>query len=349
MKKVILSFSALLILLLNYSATSPGTLSVAEGKQPQLTMDKAGTVRLVYGRSDSIFCMTSTDNGTHFSEPVFVGAVSNMPLGLSRGPQSATSGKYTMVTAISKNGTIHSFLLDDRSGKWLETAKVNDVDSSAVEGLMNLAADEQGNFYAVWLDIRHGKGNNICFASTSDHGRSWSKNRMVYIAPEGNVCPCCKPNIAVDGDNVAIMFRNLVNGYRDLYLMKSTDGGNTFSKPGKLGEGTWKLNGCPMDGGGLTFTENDQVLTVWQREGKIYFDKPGRPEKLIGDGRICSISGSEDPVVAWQDGKQLRVMEVDTGDITGAGEGGFIKTLRTMDKKVLCAWENNGKIEVRKI
>ena len=47
------------------------------------------------------------------------------------------------------------------------------------------------------------------------------------------------------------MFRNNVNGSRDEYLVESRDGGRSFAAARKLGSGTWPLNGCPMDGGGL--------------------------------------------------------------------------------------------------
>ncbi len=85
------------------------------------------------------------------------------------------------------------------------------------------------------------------------------------------------------------MFRNFLNGNRDLYLIKSYDRGNTFGQAQKLGNGNWKLDGCPMDGGGLAINENKVPQTVWRREGEIYTAAPGEPEKEIGAGRNCSI------------------------------------------------------------
>lgn len=48
-----------------------------------------------------------------------------------------------------------------------------------------------------------------------------------------------------------------------------SDGGASFGKAQKLGEGSWKLNGCPMDGGGLAIDENGDVQTVWRRKNTI--------------------------------------------------------------------------------
>src|SRR5919199_1471209 len=67
-----------------------------------------------------------------------------------------------------------------------------------------------------------------------------------------------------------MMFRNWINGNRDLYLITSSNNGKTFGQAQKLGVGNWKLNGCPMDGGGLAVNKNGTAETVWRREGKIY-------------------------------------------------------------------------------
>ena len=50
---------------------------------------------------------------------------------------------------------------------------------------------------------------------------------------------------------VAVMWRNWLNGSRDMFAALSSDGGKTFATAQKLGSGTWKLNGCPMDGGSI--------------------------------------------------------------------------------------------------
>ncbi len=93
----------------------------------------------------------------------------------------------------------------------------------------------------------------------------------------------------VKGNNVHVMFRNQLYGNRDLHLIQSSNGGASFGKVQKLGVGSWKLNGCPMDGGGLTVNKNGTVETVWRREGKIFAATPGKPEKEIGEGRGCTL------------------------------------------------------------
>ncbi len=324
----------------------PRNMIIAGGQQPQVVVDPSGTIRLIYGNEDKIYCATSSDNGVSFSAPQLIASVTGMPLGKSRGPQAASSENYTLVTAFDKDATIHSFLLNHKTGKWKETSAVNDQPKTAPEGLMNISAGENDEFYAVWLDQRNNQRNNICFSSTKDQAASWTKNKMVYISPDEHVCQCCRPSIDVSESGIYIMFRNWLNGSRDLYIVKSDDDGATFGDAVKLGEGTWKLNGCPMDGGGITTTDNGKISTVWQRAGSIYYAKPGQEEKLLGSGRDCSISGAGNPVITWQDGRSLKVLDLLSGKETDAGEGGFIKAVRTQDEKILCAWENNDEITV---
>ena len=49
------------------------------------------------------------------------------------------------------------------------------------------------------------------------------------------------------------MWRNSLDGARDMFVSESRDGGRTFSNARKLGSGTWPLKACPMDGGHLAF------------------------------------------------------------------------------------------------
>src|SRR3569833_1275976 len=260
---------------------------LADGSQPQLAVDNLGTVRVVYGQNDKVYCLESHDNGLTFTKPVLVGEVTGMHLGMFRGPQLASSDRYSVVTAMYKSGNIHWFRLDRASAKWESMGVINDKKGSAPEGLMHIAADRNDHFYAVWLDIRTGKHNQVYFADLSAKASKWSANRLVYQSPDGHTCECCQPHIAVNGTEVAIMFRNWLNGSRDLYVTTSHNGGVSFPNPQKLGTNTRKQNGCPMDGGGLV-AGHASVQTTWQRQGTIYYCKPGQPEIAIGSGRYCS-------------------------------------------------------------
>jgi hypothetical protein len=132
-----------------------------------------------------------------------------------------------------------------------------------------------------------------------------------------HVCECCKPSIAVRGSHVVIMFRNWLKGSRDLYFVSSENGGKNFSEARKIGNGTWPLKGCPMDGGGVFIDSNDQIHTAWQREGHVFYAQPEQPEQKIGDGRSVGLNGN---IATWQEGSDLMIHRIN-GDTRKIGQG----------------------------
>ena len=225
----------------------------------------------------------------------------------------------------------------------MQGGKVNDVDTIAKEGLMALSASAD-NVYAVWLDLRGNKHNKIYGAKSNDNGRTWSHNKNVYTSPDTAVCECCKPSVVVRDNNVYVMFRNWLKGNRDLYLIQSVDGGSTFGQAQKLGNGNWKLNGCPMDGGGLAVNKNGGIETVWRREGKIFAAIAGMPEREIGEGRSCTIETVNGKIVyAWTDkGEVILTQAGGQIKILGKGSQPILKALN--NDQVICVWENDKQI-----
>ena len=140
------------------------------------------------------------------------------------------------------------------------------------------------------------------------------------------------------------MFRNLVNGNRDLYLVQSPDEGNSFRQAKKLGSGSWKLNACPMDGGGLAIDQRGNPQTVWRREGKIYAASPGMPEKELGEGKGCSIETINNKnVYAWSENGDVMVLKPG-GTKINLGKGSLPLMKAINDNQVVCVWENEKQI-----
>ncbi|HET6995953.1 MAG TPA: sialidase family protein [Chitinophagaceae bacterium] len=304
-------------------------------------MDRSGNPQLVFGNGDSILYSSSADGGKTFSSSALVAVVPKLAASHMRGPQIAATANGLLVTACTDLGDIFSFIRDG-SGNWSKTGRVNDVDTMAKENLMALAADGDKAF-AVWLDLRDGH-NKIFGARSSDGGKTWSKNMLVYASPDTTVCECCKPSVVVKGDNIYIMFRNQLNGNRDLYLVQSSDGGTNFGEAKKLGLGSWSLNGCPMDGGGLALAKDGNIETVFNRQGVIYSCEPGNEEKELGRGRSCtmeSVNGKN--VYAWvEEGNVVIVKPRGMKKNLGKGQLPLVKALN--NEHVLCIWENDKKI-----
>lgn len=315
--------------------------SIVRGQMPNLARDNAGTIHLVYGNGDTILYSYSSDNGKNFTSPVIISIVSNLASSHMRGPQIAATSNSLVVTACNDMGNIFSFT-KDKTNKWSQAVRVNDVDTIAKENLMALSADDN-NAFAVWLDLRDGH-NRVYGAKSIDGGKSWSKNILVYASPDTTVCECCKPSVAVRGNNIYVMFRNWLNGNRDLYLIQSSDGGNSFGKAQKLGNGSWALNGCPMDGGGLVINKNGNAETVWNRKGTIYACEPGKEEKKLGEGKNCTMeSVNRKNVYAWVANGHVIVMKPQ-GIKKDLGQGQLPILKAINNEHVLCVFENDKQI-----
>jgi hypothetical protein len=315
--------------------------TVANGQMPDLSKDDSGMVHLVYGSRDSILYSFSSDNGKSFSSPSIVSILPNLAASHMRGPQIAATSNGLVITACNDMGNIFSFTKDE-TNKWSQAIRVNDIDTIAKENLMALSADGNTAF-SVWLDLRDGH-NRIYGAKSTDGGKSWSKNILIYASPDTTVCECCKPSVAMKGNNVFVMFRNWLKGNRDLYLIQSSDGGNSFGEAQKLGNGSWALNGCPMDGGGLVIDKNGNAETVWNRKGVIYACEPGKEEEKLGEGKNCtmeSVNGKN--VYAWVKDGNIIVMKPQ-GIKKNLGKGQLPVLTAVNNEHILCVWENGKQI-----
>ena len=323
---------------------SPGNkhLIIANGRMPNMITNKKGNVHITYGTGDSIMYIFSTNKGKSFSSPQLVAVLPRLFAAAMRGPQIAITNKRVLITACTTNGNLFCYT-KEASGKWTKGTRINVIDEVAKEGLMSLSADGE-NAYAVWLSAKLPKGQDVFGAKSIDGGKTWSKNMMVYASPDNSVCECCKPSVLIKGKHVYVMFRNWLNGYRDLYLAESITGGNFFKQAQKLGMGSWKLNGCPMDGGGLAVNKNGIPQTVWRREGKIYFSTPGGVEKEIGQGRGCTIETVNNKnVYAWSENGEIVLMKAQgQKKVLGKGSLPVVKALN--NEHVICVWENDQQI-----
>ena len=310
------TWSVLFLLLAQHSSAAE-PIVVAQGsaerspKQPQLAVAANGHVHLVYGVGDAVFYSRSDDAAGSFSTPQLAFRVPNLSLGMRRGPRIASTGKSIVVTAIGgrqgkgRDGDLQAWHSTDDGTTWTGPVKVNDVDDSAREGLHGMAAGTDGSVWCVWLDLRE-KRTEVYVAKSTDGGVTWGTNIRVYRSPEKNVCECCHPSIVANGKTVHVMFRNSLAGNRDMYVAASSDGGAKFAPARKVGQGTWKLDACPMDGGMLTLGGKGEVITVWRRQGEIFSvgGEKGQEQRL-GRGEQPWVTASPNgPAIIWTDGRE---------------------------------------------
>ncbi len=269
--------------------------------QPQVAVAPSGRIHVVFGKDNAIYHTTSPD-GRAFSTPVKIGELDKLALKMRRGPRVTATDHLVLVTAISHaDGNIHAWTSADAGKTWQEGARLNVAPRSAIEGLQAVAGDGRGFVAAAWLDLRDG-GTELRGCISRDGGATWAEDVSIYKSPDGHICECCAPNAAISpSGEIAVMWRNWLGGSRDLYIATSRDG-RAFSPAQKLGAGTWKLNGCPMDGGGLAFTPDGKRLAVWRRERGIFSSETTAPEKRLAENAAQPVAAyaGRTPLIFWE-------------------------------------------------
>ena len=331
-------------------------------REPQLAAS-GSTVALTFGAGAAIYFTVSHDSGRTFSAPVKVEQAGNVLLTHHRGPRIAISGSTIVISAITSktasvdahahgagpDGDLSVWRSTDGGKTWSQAIRVNDVPNAPNEGLHTLAADAKGNLFAAWLDHRSGKGTTLYGARSADAGATWSKNFLVYQSPDGTICECCHPSsaFAPDGE-LLVMWRNWLDGSRDMYLARSRAGA-VFGQPEKLGMGTWKLKGCPMDGGGVVIS-NKRVFTAWRREGTVYLAEPGSPETALGQGKDLAVAaGPKGVYVAWVSASAIQLRTPGAAPVTLSNDGAFPAITVLSDGAVVAAWQEGDGIATRRL
>jgi hypothetical protein len=315
-------------------------------RQPQLAAAN-GAVVLAFGSGDTIWLARSTDEGKTFAAPAKVAVLPKMSLGRHRGPRIVITGNTMLLSAIPAGSDLFYWRSTDGGRTWSKPAAINDKPTSAREGLHAMAADDHGHVAAAWLDDRLPGGKRLWGAFSNDAGATWSKNVMLY---DGTICECCHPSLVSLGNgDFAVMWRNKLDGSRDFYVRRLHDG-KPVGEAVKQGTGTWKLDACPMDGGGVAL-RNGEIVSAWRREHDIYLAHPGKPEVKLGSGMDVALAvNAKGEYVVWNSNKAIVAMlPGGTAPVRLSDTGAFPTILALPDGAMLAAWEEDGSIATRRL
>ena len=349
---VVLMSSTGVSLLANDPVCVVSSENVPGAQQPRVAIDPAGNIYVAFGANEDIYVCKSVDQGKTYTVPVKVGHVAKLALGMRRGPRIVANNNSVVVTAIShESGNLMAWRSDDSGETWTSPTNINDQPKVAREGLHGMAIGPDGSIFCTWLDLRNDR-TQIYGASSEDGGKTWTENRRIYASPSGTVCECCHPSVAINDDGIIyVLWRNELDGNRDMFLAKSEDSGKTFGGAEKLGIGSWKLNACPMDGGDLTVAADGSPLTVWRRNQQIFAtDVAGRMrERLLDSGEQPSIAANgKGHYLVWLNRRGGDLMLSTPNSVTPArlsepAADPMIAASRSIDGPVVLVWESGKK------
>ena len=310
-------------------------------QQPQIASDGT-SVGIVFGAKNTIYYAHDD------APPVVVTEAPGLSLGNHRGPRLAFTATAIVVTSgVGPSdrpygpNTLRSWRSTDHGKTWVPGPDVS-AQGTAGMGFQGLASDGKQRLSAAWIGPQNGEPR-LFVAHSVDAGITWSKPGIL----SETVCECCHPSVTVSaGVAVRILFRTSLQGNRDFYLATALDG--EHFEIAKLGMGSWRLNACPMDGGGLAEFQGS-VIALWRRESDLFLARPGgQSEERLAAGKNAAVALRKNGVYAvWSTSDGLMAKVPGKPAYVVSKSGAF--PVLTGQGAVIAAWEDNGVIHTLRL
>lgn len=299
-----------------------------EGLQPQVAVDRSGTVHLVYFKGDAaagdLFYAKSkngetSSNGETFSNPIRVNSVpgSAVAIGNIRGARIAL-GRYGQVFVVwngsgkAAGGNLARspmyFTRLNSRGTGFEPQRNLIRTVYGIDGGGGIAADDHGRVYVFWhapLPGQKGEENRrVWLARSDDDGKSFEPERLAWDQPTGT-CGCCSLDAHVDNSGIVyVLFRAAYEKtQRDIYLLESKDHGVTFQGSDVS---KWNVGYCVMSSEAFA-SDSAGAFAAWETEKKVHFGVLQSDGLKMSD-TIISPSGNNEKYPALAIGKNGTIL-----------------------------------------
>ncbi len=192
-----------------------------------------------------------------------------------RGPVPVAHAFATIAT--SPNGKVYSTWIDSRSRTFTGMSKPESTaerrkdikmrDLTIPDSVMQMGPRARRNFVE--------QNSQLWMAVSEDGGKTFGEN---YPITEITVCACCVPTISFldGGDTVVVSYRFVTADYlRDNVVIRSTDGGKTFSEPTYISDDGWIATFCPHAGSSVIADSAGRLHSLWFTGGRADADETG--------------------------------------------------------------------------
>ncbi|MBW3625657.1 MAG: glycoside hydrolase [Armatimonadetes bacterium] len=302
------------------------------GIQPQAVTDKEGVLHLLYFQGDpgkgDLYYVRQQPGQSGFSPPLRVNQTpgSAVAIGTIRGGQIALGKEgraHVVWFGSEKAGPLRpgketplAYTRLNNAGTAFEPERNLMTFTTALDGGPSVAADQEGNVYAVWHagdgSVKGEVNRRLWIARSTDGGKTFTPETSVWSKPTG-ACACCSVRAFVDHNGMLfVLYRAATEGvHRDTYLLASSDRGKSFT-------GTnihkWKLPACPMSS--AAFAEGpDGIYGAWETQGRVNYGRigealrvssmtqvPGVESRLPQKHPTLAVNGKGEILLAWTEG-----------------------------------------------
>jgi len=222
-----------------------------------------GSLFLAYGQDHSLFVIRSTDGGQTFGEAVLAsGDTPVQVLPIERPGIAAGNNGHVSIAWLEMppdfNGATIWYAASEDDGQTFKPAQLVAAEPEGEVAMVQVALDDDGNPFLTWLNE-----SKLKFARSHDQGLTFSE----AISIGDGSCECCQPQLIVHGKNVHIAYRSLEPGndkgdIRDIVMIHSKDGGETFQSVTRVGDAHWYLPACPIAGPSLV-ARDESFYLAW--------------------------------------------------------------------------------------
>jgi hypothetical protein len=278
----------------------------------------------------TLFFAVSSDNGKSFSEKLSLTLTSDVATHPESMPKVAFKKDGTIIAAYEKKaptkenkyaGAIYYVTSTDGGKTWSSEAFLHsDTVAGRSRSYFDIEQLPDGEVGASWLDIKLNNetgGRSVKFAKTNGH--TFTSEILV----DSSACQCCRIDVYGDiAGRINVAYRGLVKGkmgqsIRDMMLATSSDHGNTFSKPSRISQDNWAIDGCPHTGPSLCSNKSG-LFSFWYTEGNgtgIYYSFKKESDSTFGERQLISNSGRH-PQLTASESRFVMVWEenVDLGE-----------------------------------
>ena len=290
------------------------------GVQPQVAVDAAGTVHLVYLKGDPQACdvryVCKAKGAREWSAPIGVNSESKtaVAMGTIRGAQIALGQRGTLhvvwngsMQAGQHDAALFYSRLEPDQTKFAPQRNLLG-DTAALDGGASVAANARGEVFAFWHGKRHSEGTDetarvVFTAKSADNGATFG-SPIITNGETPGVCACCslKAMAAPDGDLFTLYRAARTTSQRDMTLLVSHDGGATFQQRAL---DPWSTASCPMSSSTLLPTANG-TRAAWETKGRIFStmlgEKSAAPLEVSGENSkhpTMAVNTKGETLIAW--------------------------------------------------
>ena len=262
---------------------------------------------------------------------------------------------WVAYTDVYKHRILKSAYADGGGPFSLEQRVNDDQQEISRANFYTIGTAPDGRIYVTWLDGRNDlEAKEVFLTISEDGGRSFSENYTISTL----ACPCCRPTIKFldGGETIVITYRDNgrpsadgeADNVRNHVMIRSNDGGQTFSDPVVISDDGWASTSCPHAGISIDVDSENRIHAIWWNGGRtpdeagIYYTysedggKSFAPRQFLSDAPADTVLHTEVTVdkndtvyVAWEGLKEDKVQVFLA--YFGAGKGEWSPTHQVTD------------------